>query len=79
MNEMMKKAQELSETMKQQQEELAKQTFKVSIALPIKGGLNDLSSLSNFSDSLILFLIIKNLFLFFTIYFPYCLLLLFFH
>ncbi len=31
MNEMMKKAQELSETMKQQQEELAKQTFSVSV------------------------------------------------
>ena len=31
MNEMMKKAQELSETMKQQQEELAKQIFSVSV------------------------------------------------
>ena len=31
MNEMMKKAQELSENMKQQQEELAKQTFSVSV------------------------------------------------
>ena len=31
MNEMMKKAQELSETMKQQQEELAKQVFTVSV------------------------------------------------
>ena len=31
MNEMLKKAQELSETMKQQQEELAKQTFSVSV------------------------------------------------
>jgi len=31
MNEMMKKAQELSESMKQQQEELAKQTFTVSV------------------------------------------------
>ena len=31
MNEMMKKAQELSETMKQQQEELAKQNFSVSV------------------------------------------------
>ena len=31
MNEIMKKAQELSETMKQQQEELAKQTFTVSV------------------------------------------------
>ncbi len=31
MNEMMKKAQELSENMKQQQEELAKQTFDVSV------------------------------------------------
>ena len=31
MNEMMKKAQELSETMKQQQEELAKQVFSVSV------------------------------------------------
>ena len=30
-NEMMKKAQELSETMKQQQEELAKQIFSVSV------------------------------------------------
>ena len=30
-NEMMKKAQELSETMKQQQEELAKQVFSVSV------------------------------------------------
>ena len=31
MNEMMKKAQELSETMKQQQEELAKQIYSVSV------------------------------------------------
>ena len=31
MNEMMKKAQELSETIKQQQEELAKQIFSVSV------------------------------------------------
>jgi len=31
MNEMVKKAQELSETMKQQQEELAKQIFSVSV------------------------------------------------
>ena len=31
MNEMMKKAQEFSETMKQQQEELAKQIFSVSV------------------------------------------------
>ena len=31
MNEIMKKAQELSEDMKQQQEELAKQTFTVSV------------------------------------------------
>ena len=31
MNEIMKKAQELSENMKQQQEELAKQTFTVSV------------------------------------------------
>ena len=31
MNEMMKKAKELSETMKQQQEELAKQIFSVSV------------------------------------------------
>ena len=31
MKEMMKKAQELSETMKQQQEELAKQVFTVSV------------------------------------------------
>jgi len=31
MNEMMKKAQELSETMKQQQEELAKQIISVSV------------------------------------------------
>ena len=31
MNEMMKKAQELSDTMKQEQEELAKQTFSVSV------------------------------------------------
>ena len=31
MNEMMKKAQELSETMKKQQEELAKQIFSVSV------------------------------------------------
>ena len=31
MNEMMKKAQELSETMKQQQEELANQIFSVSV------------------------------------------------
>lgn len=31
MNEMMKKAQELSDTMKQQQEELAKQIFSVSV------------------------------------------------
>ena len=31
MNEMMKKAQELSETMKQQQDELAKQIFSVSV------------------------------------------------
>jgi len=31
MNEMMKKAQELSETMKQQQEDLAKQVFSVSV------------------------------------------------
>ena len=31
MNEMMKKAQELSETMKQEQEELAKQVFTVSV------------------------------------------------
>ena len=31
MNEMMKKVQELSETMKQQQEELAKQIFSVSV------------------------------------------------
>ena len=31
MNEMMKKAHELSETMKQQQEELAKQIFSVSV------------------------------------------------
>ena len=31
MNEMLKKAQELSETMKQQEEELAKQTFSVSV------------------------------------------------
>ena len=31
MNEMMKKARELSETMKQQQEELAKQIFSVSV------------------------------------------------
>ena len=31
MNEMMKKAQELSETMKHQQEELAKQIFSVSV------------------------------------------------
>ena len=31
MNEIMNKAQELSETMKQQQEELAKQTFTVSV------------------------------------------------
>ena len=31
MNEMMKKAQELSETMKQQQEELAKQIFSISV------------------------------------------------
>lgn len=31
MNEMMKKAQELSENMKQQQEELAKKTFSVSV------------------------------------------------
>jgi len=31
MNEMMKKAQELSETMKQQQEELAKKIFSVSV------------------------------------------------
>ena len=31
MNEMMKKAQELSETMRQQQEELAKQVFTVSV------------------------------------------------
>ena len=31
MNEMMKKAQELSETMKQQQEELTKQIFSVSV------------------------------------------------
>ena len=31
MNEMMKKAQELSETMKQQQEELSKQVFSVSV------------------------------------------------
>ena len=31
MNEMMKKAQELSETMKQQQEELSKQMFSVSV------------------------------------------------
>ncbi|MBG56349.1 MAG: hypothetical protein CL935_04390 [Deltaproteobacteria bacterium] len=31
MNEMMKKAQELSESMKQQQEELAKQEFTVSV------------------------------------------------
>ena len=31
MNEMMKKAQELSETMKKQQEELAKQIFPVSV------------------------------------------------
>ena len=31
MNEMMKKAQELSETMKQQQEDLAKQIFSVSV------------------------------------------------
>ena len=31
MNEMLKKAQELSETMKQRQEELAKQTFSVSV------------------------------------------------
>ena len=31
MNEIMKKAQELSENMKQQQEELAKQTFAVSV------------------------------------------------
>ena len=31
MNEMLKKAQELSETMKQQQEELAKLTFSVSV------------------------------------------------
>ena len=31
MNEMMKKAQELSETMKQEQEELAKQIFSVSV------------------------------------------------
>ena len=31
MNEMMKKAQELSETMKQQQEDLAKQIYSVSV------------------------------------------------
>ena len=31
MNEIMKKAQELSESMKQQQEELEKQTFSVSV------------------------------------------------
>ena len=31
MNEMMKKAQELSETMKQKQEDLAKQVFSVSV------------------------------------------------
>ena len=31
MNEMMKKAQELSESMKQQQDELEKQVFKVSV------------------------------------------------
>ena len=31
MNEIMKKAQELSENMKQEQEELAKQTFTVSV------------------------------------------------
>ena len=31
MNEMMKKAQELSETMKKEQEEIAKQTFSVSV------------------------------------------------
>jgi len=31
MNEMMKKAQELSETMKQQQEELAKKIISVSV------------------------------------------------
>ena len=31
MNEMMKKAQEFSETMKQQQEELAKQIFSISV------------------------------------------------
>ena len=31
MNEMMKKAQEISETMKKQQEELAKQIFSVSV------------------------------------------------
>ena len=31
MNEMMKKAQELSDNMKQQQEELAKKTFSVSV------------------------------------------------
>ena len=31
MNEMMRKAQELSETMKQEQEELAKQIFSVSV------------------------------------------------
>jgi len=33
MNEMMKKAQELSETMKQQQEELAKQIFSTVIEM----------------------------------------------
>jgi len=31
MNEMMKKAQELTETMKKEQEEIAKQTFSVSV------------------------------------------------